>query len=249
MANNVFEILNSIVNAMGNFVRMDMSQTLTDDQKTTVLENIGASAVGDITEIKQDIAELRADMEYVPIDILSITNNVGTVEMGTSVTEMTVSWELNKAPARQTLGGESVGVAVRSKTVSMEGKTSVTLAVTDERGATDSATTGYNAYNGVYYGASEIPEAVDSTFILSLCDPVLTPNKGRTITVNAADGQYIWYALPVRLGVCSFAVGGFSGGFDLVDTIEFTNASGYAESYYVYRSGQASLGETKVVVS
>lgn len=44
MANSVFEILNNIANAMGKFVRVDMTQGLTDDQKATARDNIGAGA-------------------------------------------------------------------------------------------------------------------------------------------------------------------------------------------------------------
>ena len=43
-------------------------------------------------------------------------------------------------------------------------------------------------------------------------------------------------------------VGGFEGGFD--DPIEQTvvNNSGYAETYYIYKSTNANLGETTVEV-
>lgn len=218
-----------------------------EEDRQAILDEVLNSE--EVSKLQKNIDDLRADMNYVAIDITSISNDVGTVEMGVKVTEMTVTWKLNKTPAGQTLGGESVDVSTRSKTVSMEGRTSVTLAVTDERGAKDSASTGYNSYNGVYYGAAAIPETLDSAFILSLCKPVLTSSRARTITVNAADGQYIWYALPVRLGKCSFAVGGFVGGFDLVDTIDFANSSDYTEQYYIYRSTNLVPGETKVVIS
>jgi hypothetical protein len=51
------------------------------------------------------------------------------------------------------------------------------------------------------------------------------------------------------MGTRSFKVGGFDGGFTLYDTISFTNASGYTEEYYVYRSDNAGLGQTSVTVS
>lgn len=44
MANNVFAILNSIANAMGKFVRVDIKQNLTAYQKATARGNIGAMA-------------------------------------------------------------------------------------------------------------------------------------------------------------------------------------------------------------
>ena len=243
-----FELMRDIVLVLNTFVRVDEEQALTEEQQTYARSNINAAAQPELVEVKAQVANMKADMEYVAIAINSISNNIGTVEMGTAVPEMTVTWELNKTPASQRLGSEEIGVDVRSMTVSMADRKSVTLTVTDEREATASKSTGYNAYNGIYYGAAANPEAVDSAFILGL-SRTLSNTKGRTITVNAAEGQRIWYALPARLGDCSFAVGGFSGGFDLVDTIDFTNSCGYTEAYNVYASAKTGLGATKVVVS
>lgn len=235
-----FDLMVKIVSALNTFIRVE-EQELTEEQQAVVRTNINAAS-------KTEVENLRADMEYLPIEITGISNDIGIVEMGVDVPEMAVSWSLNKTPASQTLDGEELGVDVRSMTVSMEGKTSVTLFVTDERDITDSASTGYKSYNGIYYGASAEPETLDSAFILGLTKE-LSGSRGRTITVNAAEGQRIWYALPVRLGDCSFAVGGFSGGFDLVSTFKFTNASGYTEAYNVYASAKTGLGETKVVIT
>ena len=76
----------------------------------------------------------------------------------------------------------------------------------------------------------------------------LTGSKSRDFTVNATEGQYIYYAIPTRFGTPAFFVGGFEGGFAKLKTFDFTNASGYKESYDVYRSDNASLGSTKVTV-
>lgn len=241
-----FDLMRNMVMILNTFVRVD-DQNLTEEQKTTVLDNIGATSKEEFADVIEQVANLRADIEYVKIDITKISDNVGTVEMGTSVPEMKVTWELNKTPTSQTLGGESVDVDVRSMTVNMEGRTSVTLTVTDERGVTDSATAGYSSYNGIYYGASYHPGTVESWFIRSLTKE-LSGNRSREFAANAGEGEHIWYALPARLGACSFSVGGFSGGFELVDTIDFTNASGYTESYNVYASAKTGLGETRVVV-
>jgi hypothetical protein len=50
------------------------------------------------------------------------------------------------------------------------------------------------------------------------------------------------------MGACSFKVGGFDGGFDLVATLAYTNEYGHIEQYYIYRSANAGLGETSVEV-
>lgn len=202
----------------------------------------------DLDSIRSDIA----DLKYVAIDITKFSHSAGTVEMGGTVKELTLSWTLNKTPASQTVNGESLDVSVRSKKLTglnITANKSFSMSVTDERGSTDSASTTVSFQNGVYYGAGANPATLDSAFILALASKTLSSSKGRTIDVTAGDGQHIWYALPKRLGTCKFTVGGFEGGFDLVATIDFANSKGYAEPYYIYRSGQTGLGATKVVIS
>lgn len=200
-----------------------------------------------LASIEKDIA----DLKYVPISITSFAHNAGTRELGDTVSDVTLSWALNKAPTALTLDGEAIGTELRTITLSglsIIGNKTWTLAATDERDAVASKTTGVTFYNGVYYGAAAAPESLDSAFVLALTK-VLSDSRKRTVTVSAADGQYIWYCVPSRLGECTFAVGGFEGGFDLVATMDFTNASGYTEPYYIYRSANAGLGSTSVEVS
>lgn len=243
-----FDLMRNIVNTLNTVVRSE-SQNLTEEEKTIVRDNIGVPSQNEFVIVQTTVANMKADMEYVPIEITKISDNVGTVEIGTPVPEMTVTWELNKTPASQRLGGEDIGVDVRSMTVSMADRKSVTLTVTDERGATVSKSTGYNAYNGVYCGPKALPETIDSIFVRGLVSKLLSDNRARTVTVKGYENTYIWYALPVRLGECTFTVDGFTGGFILADTIEFTNNQGYTEPYYVYRSENVIPGETKVVIS
>lgn len=102
--------------------------------------------------------------------------------------------------------------------------------------------------NGVYYGTAAAPETIDSAFALGLTK-ILTDTRKRTVTVSAAPGEYIWYCFPESMQPATFKVGGFEGGFDLVATIEFTNACEHTEPYYIYRSANAGLGDTTVEVT
>jgi hypothetical protein len=96
--------------------------------------------------------------------------------------------------------------------------------------------------NRIYYGA-----AADLTTVTNLTS-ILSNTPERTITVDAEAGQYIIYAIPARLGDVAFYVGGFEGGFE--DPVEqiITNLSGYVETYKIYRSTNAGLGDTTVEV-
>lgn len=226
--------------------------------------NQAAEAVRTVEELRDEIAagggwqedrvstleDQVADLLYEPMAIESFTNNVGTAEMGSTVTAVTLSWSYNKLPTAVTLDGAAMepGVTGRNYTgLSIRSSKTWTLKATDERGAEAVKTTGISFLNGVYYGAAAAPSAIDSDFILTLTK-TLRSSKLSSFTVTAGAGQYIYYCVPKRFGECSFTVGGFDGGFDLAATVSFTNGSGYTEDYYVYRSTNAGLGNTTVGV-
>lgn len=194
------------------------------------------------------------DLLYEEIAISSFTNTVGTVEIGTTVDSCTFKWAINKTPTTLTLAGESLDITLTSYTKSDMGlsKTAVgsqsyTLVATDDRDASSSKSTSIYFYNGVYYGVGDT-DSVDSDFILAMTK-TLQNSKTKSFTVTAGSGQYIYYALPTRLGTPTFYVGGFEGGFSLDATIDFTNSSGFTESYNIYKSTNANLGSTTVSAS
>lgn len=192
-----------------------------------------------------------ADLLYQAITIPSFKATPSQAEKGAVIDAVALSWSTNKTPTALTLDGTAIDVSATSQNLTglgLSGNKSWTLRATDERGTVASKNAGITFLNGVYYGVAAAPEAIDNAFVLGL-QKTLTDTRKRTITVTAGDGHHVWYSLPVRLGACTFTVGGFEGGFDLVATQDFTNSQGYTESYYIYRSGQTGLGETKVVVS
>lgn len=178
--------------------------------------------------------------------ITSFMSNPSFAEKGTTVTDVTLSYNINKPISELTLDESSV-TANQSGTIELTG-----LSLTNDKTWQLSATstsdeTAINSaslifVNKIFYGTSATPSAINSTFLLTLTGE-LSNIKSRTITVNALDGQYIWYAVPATLGTCSFKVGGFLGGFALVDTITHNS-----ESYYIYRSSNFGLGNQTVEV-
>lgn len=201
---------------------------------------------GDVVDRVEALEEGLANVLYKEISITSFTNNVNPAEIGSTVTAVTLSWSFNKTPTSLMLDGESVSPTLMITSlsgVSISDKKTFTLKATDERGATTTKTTSINFYNRIRYGAST------SYTDLDLSNGVLSNTKGRTFTVTAGEGQYIWYILPKRLGTCTFNAGGFDGGFTLFATETLTNASGYSEEYYIYKSDNAALGNTEVIVS
>lgn len=198
------------------------------------------------------IEERLADLLYEEISVTSYTVSPNVAELGSTVRSVTMSWVLNKEPTALTVGGTNVSpVKTGTRTVSGLSQTenrSWQLVATDERSVTVTRNATLYFYNGVYYGVGAAQENVDSAFIRSLTK-TLRGSKLPNFTVTAAEGQYIYYCVPTRFGKCTFTVGGFTGGFTEPETVSFTNASGYTEDYYVYRSVNAGLGSQSVTVS
>lgn len=239
------------------------------NQSSEAVKEVGAlrAEVGEeLSEIREEISESGsdqvsrievlegqvADLLYEPMTIQNFSNNVNTAEMGSTVRSVSLSWVFNKAATTATLDGEAIDPSpsggMGQSGLTITANKTWTLKAVDERGAEAVKTTGITFLNGVYYGAAAAPEAIDSAFILELSEPILRSTKLSSFTVNAGDGQYIYYCVPKRFGTCSFTVGGVDGGFDAPVTVSFKNASGYTEDYYVYRSTNAALGATTVGV-
>lgn len=207
---------------------------------TEVTAAVGAS--GDLEERVEELEGRMADLLYTPINITSFTHNAGTREMGDTVTEVKLSWSVNKQPSALTLDGESLSASQISQTLSSlsitkdSGKT-WTLKATDERGAVSTKSTGISFQNGIYYGCAAVPETVHSAFVMGLEQKILSGNKNRTVTFSGGDSLYAWYCYPKRLGLSLFNIGGFDYDYEYI-TVPFTNQFGVTEDYYVYRSGQ-----------
>lgn len=193
-----------------------------------------------VKQTEADLAALTARvdaLEYKSIAINSFSAAPPISELGSRQT-ITLAWSLNKTATSQNINGSPVTGNSKQYTGVTTGQ-SYTLNVSDDQ-TSASRSVSVSFANRIYYGAAEnITGVTDLTGILSN-DPE------RTITVDAATGQYIIYAIPARLGDVTFFVSGFEGGFE--DPVEqtLTNASGYQEIYKVYRSTNAGLGETTV---
>ncbi|VUX37327.1 hypothetical protein [Blautia luti] len=197
--------------------------------------------------------ELNRDLQYIPIEILAFSNNIGVAEKGSTLNELTLKWQLNKDPETILMNGQVRAdlKTLRSltlKDMALTADKTFMLQVRDEKGKTAQKNTSVVFQNGVYYGVSEIPEEVNNTFILSLSRS-LQGSRTKTFSTISTEGQYVWYAFPSGYGTPVFNVGGFDGGFTKAASISFTNASGYTEEYAVYRSDNGNLGTKTIKVT
>lgn len=210
-----------------------------------------AKTVGD--QIKQITQQLE-DLQYVPIEILSFSNNIGIAELGSVINEIALNWKLNKDPEAAILNGQTMSSSLNSvqalilKDAALKENKTFTLLVVDDRNNSAQKSTEIVFYNGIYYGVSGIPEELDNAFVRSLSRS-LQADRAKTFTADSGADQYVWYALPSRYGTPVFNVGGFDGGFAKVNTLSFTNLSGYTEEYAVYRSDNSNIGKKTVKVT
>ena len=210
----------------------------------------GATTADGVSYGDTTVAAVLDDLLYTAIQITSFTNNVNTVEMGSTVDTVVLNWNYNKTPEELTLDGQGIDASLKTKTIESAGikaNKTYTLKAVDERDAEATRTTAITFLNGVYWGVGADQSSFDSEFILGLTKG-LQSSKVKTFTVNAGASQHIYYAIPTRYGTPAFKVGGFEGGFAKAATIDFTNASGYMESYDIWKSDNAGLGNTTVEV-
>lgn len=228
----------------GGKVELTDYQKKTDDNLATEEKTI----VGAVNEINSQCKDIATKMDEIsnPFSINSFTVSPSTAQKG-STTNVAVKWSYNKDIKSQMLNNTALDVTLREKTFSgVKADVTYTLNATSTNNVSKSKSGTVKFYNGIYYGKSS-SATYDSTLINSLTK-TLSDSKARTITVNAGTGEYIYYCLPTRLGVPSFNVGGFDGGFKKVATINFTNSDSYAEDYDIYKSTNANLGNSTVVI-
>ncbi len=192
---------------------------------------------------------------YVALEILSFSAAVTVYEKGQILNSIQLSWSFNKAIDDQTITGTNVVsptliISDRTKLVtliSVSIDTTITLTADDissDGNAAKTAQVTLSFLNKLYYGKKVIG-TINSAFVLSLTGE-LKANRTKNFTVNTGSGEYIWIAYPTAYGLGTFKTNGFDGGFNSPTTISLTNASGYIEDYYVFRSTNENLGSTVV---
>lgn len=202
------------------------------------------------TEADTSILTVRDALDkllYVPLSA-NFSANKGNVEKGGAVSSVAFNWSYNKNVTSQKFNNEILDNSIRSKLYTTPFNTNKSFSLNASDGKTTvNRSVSINFLNGRYWGVSSEPSDYNSSFISSLSKE-LVESKSKTFTVNCEQNQFIYFCLPKRLGTPSFSVGGFDGGFSIVKSIEFTNPSGYTESYDIWKSTNSNLGNTTIVV-
>lgn len=102
----------------------------------------------------------------------------------------------------------------------------------------------------LYYGITTSTSGFTEGDIEGLANSSVTNDNTQTwSSVTTGVGEYMLFAFPKRLGIPTFYVGGFEGGFESPETVSVTNVNGWTEDYYVWRSTNSNLGATVVTTA
>jgi hypothetical protein len=169
-------------------------------------------------------------------------------EKGQTITTVTAVWTLSgDLPIYSTLTDVSnFDIISEGGTHSYTGLTltdkTYTLTIGDNTlnpSSTASTTVHFTQY--FRYGNSS-STTLTSGQILALPNEVLTDYRQRTILIDGS-GNYLYFAYPVSYGaVASIWVSGLQDTSWIQNTVSYTNASGYTENYYTYRSLYTQAG-------
>lgn len=198
----------------------------------------------DIKTVKDALDKLL----YKDLSIELSCNTPTILEKGRVLNGVVFSWNYNKRVISQFLNNQTLDLEVRSYIYSGYIDSDKNFTLTSNDGVKSfSKNISFVFLNGLYYGTTSVT-TYDNNFVNELSKE-LKPSKNISFNVNCGNNEYIYYCIPVSYGTPVFSVGGFTGGFNKVDTIEFRNAYGHTESYNIYKSNNDNLGNTTVVVS
>jgi hypothetical protein len=184
---------------------------------------------GNITNVKEALDKLL----YV-MPVISAFHNVdgAAFEMGQTITPF-LQWALNKEVVSQDIDGNALDVALREyQAADVSANASFVLTANDGSNAVN-ASAAISFYNRMFWLASANAAIEDADILAS--GGVLSGGRAQTRTFDCSGGKYFWFAWPTRFGAPSFKVGGLAFSAMSLTTRSFTNASGYMESYDIYR--------------
>lgn len=181
---------------------------------------------------------------------VSLSNNVGTVEIGTTVTAVTLAWALNKSMTILALDhgiGSVLGFTSKPLTgLTLTADTTYTLTADDGQNATSAQTT--VAFRNKRYWGVSASEALDNAGVIGLASEFAS-QYNKAVTYDATGGKYLYYAFPASFGTpSSVTVGGLAFSDFTQSTVSVTNASGYTQDYHVIRLNNRQTGAAIAVV-
>ena len=180
--------------------------------------------------------------------VINLTCSPNIVEDGSVVSSILYKWTINKDNIiSQTFDGVELNNTDRQYQLEGSFTSNVTKTlVVDDGTKSFSKSVTLSFYPGLYYGTSS-KDNITTQDIIEF-NYKLLPNRQTTVTVNADLSSYIYICIPYSYGEASFKVGGFEGGFELIDDQFIFNK--YKDiQYRIYRSDNKGLGNTTITIT
>ncbi len=210
-----------------------------------------ASGVSYDSDLYTNVQEALDALLYVAPKISIFSNNRGTVEIGSTVDNVRLTWTLNKTVTSQSInqGIGALDPALRAYDLLSIGLTTDrtwTLTVGDGKN-TVTASTSVLFRNKRYWGAVN-KTTLTNADILALSGEFASA-FGKTVIYDCTGGKYPFFAYPASFGLPTHVtVGGLAFSDWTYAVQDFTNASGYTESYNVLRFNGIQTGANISVV-
>lgn len=202
----------------------------------------------DMSNVQQALDQLL----YVAPSV-GISNNIGTVEIGTVITSVILNWSLNKPMVSETLSGPGTPGAITPPTITTYTVTgqhivsNTTYSITVNDGTNNaSSSTGIYFENKRFWGANA--QAVPDQGMLASLSSELSTSLAQTRTISPS-AQYVYFAWPSSFGTPTFTVNGLLNTAWEKTTFDYTNSQGYTTSYDAYRSQYLQSASQIIVVT
>lgn len=175
----------------------------------------------------------------------------GTYEKGSSVSSVNLRWTWNKKVVSQSLN-QGIGdldptLRTYAYTPANPITTNTTFTITGNDGTKDkSSSTTVSFSQKRYWGVSEKTSLTDAE--IHALSQEFSSSRAQTRTFNCSGGKYFYFV--IKSSYCNgigFKVGGLSFSDMLVETRQFKNASGFTDSYNIYRVNNIQTGAAIVV--
>ena len=250
-----------------------MSITIKSDDNVLIIERVGGSGGSIPAPTGNDgyaLIEIGSIAAFRPIknayivadfDITGFSPGVAVLEVGASVISPNFGATYNRTPDTATLtddegtpakdvSGTPLAFTSDATFLKTANNDSVlfTLSATED-GDPDARNTSIAWQPRTFIGV-DVDGLSTEADIESLSTQQLDSNRQTTFNITAGAGQHIYYAFPSSYGTPTFFVGGFEGGFVLqAGAVSVTNAFGVTQTYDLWKSTNANLGNTTVVVT
>lgn len=192
------------------------------------------------------------DMLLYSAPSVSLSNSVGTVEIGSTVNSVALSWSISKDIVSQSIappGPGSVDPALRTLALTGLGLTSdASFSITVDDGTTTaSASTSVLFRHRRRWGVSS-QATPDAALIDALSGAEFAASRAQSRTFSPS-AQYVYFAWPSSFGAPTFTVNGLLNTAWEKTTVSYANPSGNTSDFDVYRSTFLQSGFQTVEVS